>query len=68
MRTFLVRFDEEHERIYDIVREKAFRDSKSAGKDVSRHSLILDLLRAGLEAKKSEPGWKEVIEQFESGS
>lgn len=64
MRSFVVRFDDEHGFIYDIVREKAFRDSMAAGKDVSRHSLILELLRAGIESKKNDPGWKEVIEQF----
>jgi hypothetical protein len=65
MKTFLVRFDEEHGYIHEIVREKAYRDSRTMGKDVSRHSLMLELLRAGIESKKSDPAWRDVIKEFE---
>ena len=64
MTNFVVRFVGEYETIYGIVREKAYRDSKATGKDVSRHSLVLELLRAGIDAKKNDPEWREVIEQF----
>jgi len=64
MPDFVMRLNGKYEAIHEIVREKAYRDSMAAGKDVSRHSLMLELLEAGLEAKKDDPGWKKVMDSI----
>jgi hypothetical protein len=67
MKEFPMRFVGKDEIIYEVVREKAFADSRAAGKDVSRHSLMLELLHAGMVAKQDDPEWKAVIEKVSRG-